>query len=133
MLQAALNKDSPNGSEHLKHKCSTYTPLEHFQDCVVPSPRISAHPESLEQQHHQHKQQPVVEEEEEGDGSTAALPCIPESSEASMQKSELEGEEGRRGQRAYKQFVEATGGRLEEVCVPSWTKSMCKAYATAIP
>jgi hypothetical protein len=47
----------------------------------------------------------------------AALPSIMESSEpASASQSDSE-EQGRRGQRAYKRFVEATGAELSQACI----------------
>jgi hypothetical protein len=50
-----------------------------------------------------------------GEGAAVSLPCIPETSSSASCDLGREGEEGRRGQRAYKQFVEAAGGQLREV------------------
>ena len=102
-MQAALNQQ--DSASDGTADTSRWMPLQHMRDSLTDVQQDTSAGS-------QQEQAPVSP-------SPPPLPCIRETSEPPATKLLSEGEEGRRGQRFYKHFVESTGGRLTQVIDPS--------------
>lgn len=111
-MQASLNQQDSESDGTADR--SRWMPLHHMRDSMA-----GPHMDVQEDVSAGVQQQP--------NPPPPSLPCIPETSEPAATKLLSEGEEGRRGQRFYKHFVESTGGRLTQVSAPT-ENSILHAY-----